>query len=84
MATKEQIAIVREKAVLSLKETGAEIAAKLNINPPDLNFFFRDKDLHQAEELKALADFNRRVLDALEATASVAVTVPKSKSSKTK
>lgn len=68
MASKESIAITRDKAVATLREKGQQIAERLNINPPDFSFFYRDKDLHQAEELKALAAFLDRVQTALEGT----------------
>lgn len=66
MATKESIAIVRETALHSLKDNSAQIAALMDIEPPNLEMYFHDKDLQQAEELKALAGFNERVIAALQ------------------
>jgi hypothetical protein len=67
MAAKGHIARVRDTAIVSLKESGMAIAQRLNIDPPELDMFYRDYELLQAEELKALADFNRRVESALAA-----------------
>jgi hypothetical protein len=67
MATQVAIAQTRDYAVMSLKESGAEIAALLGIESPDLGFFYRDSDYQQAEELKAIAAFMARVQTALQA-----------------
>lgn len=66
MATKESIAIRRQLAIESLKQTGMRISTLLGIEAPGLDHFYRDKDLHQAEDIKALAEFNERVIRALE------------------
>ena len=68
MATTVSIAQTRDFAVASLKESSQEIAAALHIEPPDMSFFFRDKDYQQAEELKELAAFHLRIQTALKAT----------------
>jgi hypothetical protein len=65
MATGDAIARIRADALRDLKDTGPQIAAQLGIEPPQLNFFFRDKDYQQAKELAALAEFNTRLLSAL-------------------
>lgn len=66
MATQEAIATLRANALRDLKDTGAAIAQELGIDPPRLDFFYPSKDYQQAEELKALVDFNTRVLSALQ------------------
>ncbi len=65
MATSEATARIRANALRALKETGPQIAAQLGIEPPKLDFFFKDHDYQQAQELTALAEFNTRLLDAL-------------------
>lgn len=69
MATKAAVAIVRERAIKSLKETSTTLAETLGIDAPDLDIYFKDKDLLEAETLKVIAEFNDRVLTALTASA---------------
>jgi hypothetical protein len=66
MATSEATARIRANALKALKETGIELAAQLDIEPPQLDFFFKDHDYQQAQELTALAGFNTRLLNALQ------------------
>jgi hypothetical protein len=66
MATTDAIARIRDTALRSLKETGPQIAAQLGIEPPKLDFFFKDNGYQQAQELTALAEFNTRLLAALQ------------------
>lgn len=65
MATKGHIAAVQERALQDLEASSEEMAAALNIEPPDLTMFYRDADLLHAEQLRALADFQQRVVAAL-------------------
>lgn len=67
MASAGHIAKERDLAIRALKETGRTIAALLEIDPPMLEFFYRDRDLQQAEELKAVAAFHQRIISVLEA-----------------
>jgi hypothetical protein len=67
MASAGHIATRLDLAIKSLQETGPQIAALLNIQPPDLTIWFRDRDLLQAEQLQELAQFQCRVIAALEA-----------------
>ena len=68
MATNESIATVLELAILSIKETAPAIADILNVEPPQIDFFYRDKDYQRSQEMKALAAFFQRVHLALEGT----------------
>lgn len=65
MATKASIAITLENAIESLKVSSAAISKALQIESPDLDIYFHDKDLQHAEQLKALAAFDERVQVAL-------------------
>jgi hypothetical protein len=65
MADSASTIIIRANALRALKETGPQIAAQLGIEPPKLDFFYKDHDYQQAQELTALAEFNTRLLDAL-------------------
>lgn len=69
MATNEATARIRDTALKALKESGSQIAEQLGIAPPDLNFFWKDRDYQQAQELTVLAAFSTRVLDALKTQA---------------
>lgn len=65
MASKVSIAMTRDCAVASLMDSGQQIAEALGIAPPELTFFYRDKELQQAEELRALAAFQMNIQAAL-------------------
>lgn len=65
MASKGHIGAKRDTAVAALIESGQAIADLLGIDAPQLNFFYRDREYQQAEELKTLAAFNQRVYEAL-------------------
>lgn len=77
MATKEAIAKVREIALQDLKESTAALAKQVRVAAPDFGFYFHDKDLQQAEELKTLALFHKRVLSALKEGSHVPATTAK-------
>jgi hypothetical protein len=66
MATNEATARIRANALKALKATGIELAAQLGIEPPQLDFSYKDHDYQQAQELTALAGFNHRLLNALQ------------------
>jgi hypothetical protein len=66
MADSASIAIIQANALKSLKETGPHIAALLGIEPPKLDLPYKDHDYRQAMELTALAEFNHRLLNALQ------------------
>jgi hypothetical protein len=66
MADSGAIARIRANALRDLKEIGPQIAAQVGIEAPNLDFSFKDKDYQQAQELTVLADFNKRLLTALQ------------------
>jgi|SRR5690554_31693 len=66
MASKAFIAAQRERALYALQESSKQIAAVLNIEPPDLSPFFRDADLLQSEQLKNVAAFQASIVDLLQ------------------
>lgn len=70
-----------DKAVASLKDSSPAIAELLHIEPPVLNFPYRDREYLQAEQLKEFAAFNQRVYEALRVqviaeTEPIVVTTP--------
>lgn len=72
MATKASIAKTREDAIQSLKKSCSVIAGQLGVIPPDFSFTFRDWDYQQAEELRVLAEFHNRLLEALQSATNEA------------
>lgn len=64
MATKGHIAFIRETAIAELIETGRAAAALFDIDPPKLDFHYRDSDYLQAEQLRVIAAFNQQVYAA--------------------
>lgn len=65
MASKGHIAALREKSLTALNTSTRQIAAALDMEPPDLSIFFRDPDLLHATQLHALALFNERLVLAV-------------------
>lgn len=55
MASSDATARIKADALKSLKEAATVIATQLGIEPPNLEFFFKDKDYQQAQELTVLA-----------------------------
>ena len=65
MATSDATARLRADALRALKDTGPQIAAQLGIDPPKLDFFFKDRDYQQAQELTVLAAWLTTVSETL-------------------
>lgn len=65
MATSDATARIHADALKSLKDTATQIAAQLGIEPPQLAFFFKNKDYQQAQELAVLAGWLTTVSRAL-------------------
>lgn len=65
MATKGHIAATRDQAINALHTSSKQLAAALDLEPPDLFLFYRDPAYQQAEQLRAIADFNEKVVKAL-------------------
>ncbi len=57
MASQTAIAMMRDSAVASIKENAAAVSKALGVDPPVLDFFFRDKDYQQAQELKVIGEW---------------------------
>lgn len=68
MATKEAIAIQREKAMKRIETAKPEIEQLLGIEAAEIPFHRHDRDLLHAEQLTAIADTFDRVLVALKPT----------------
>ena len=76
MATKGIIAATRDTAIRGLTASGQSLASLLGLEPPNLNLLYRDYDYLQAEQLKELAAFNERVLQAIEGLMMPSVNEP--------
>jgi hypothetical protein len=67
MASIQAIAITKEQAYQSLRETTQALASRLGIDAPELDIHKRHPlDYRNAEELKRMAEFLERIVETID------------------